>query len=178
MATRLCWRAATGHTVTATNSATSSIDRATAAGITDTAFAELPTSPPGRAQLLLVHRVPAANRPAPSLAQPEGAWPSPARVSRLVTLRQPPSPGCSTVPEPPLRSIERPHHQRDQYPVELPRVEHGTKPSAHAAGSAMRSHVTCARGGWRVSALPLRLEWRLVGAAAAAEFGHAALLSA
>jgi hypothetical protein len=133
MATRLCWRAATGHTVTATNSATSSIDRATAAGIPDTAVAELPTSPPRHAHLLLVRRMPAANCPAPSLAQSEGVWPSPARVSQLVTLRQPPSPGCSTVPAPPLRSIERPRHQWDQYPVELPRVEHGTKPSAHAA---------------------------------------------
>jgi hypothetical protein len=133
MATRLCWRAATGHTVTATNLATSSIDRATAVGISDTAVADLPTSPPRSAHLLLVHRVPAANRPAPSLAQSAGVWPSPARVSRLVTLRQPPSPGCSTVPAPPLRSIERPRHQWDQYPVEFPRVEHGTKPSAHAA---------------------------------------------
>ena len=79
-----------------------------------------------------VHRVPAANRPAPSLAQSEGVWLSLARVSRLVTLRRPPSPGCSTVPAPPLRSSERPRHQRDQYRVELPRVEHGTKPSAHA----------------------------------------------
>jgi hypothetical protein len=35
MATRLCWRAATGHTVTATNSATSSIDRATAVRMVD-----------------------------------------------------------------------------------------------------------------------------------------------
>ena len=42
----------------------------------------------------------------------------------------------------------------------------------------MRSHATCARAGWRVSVPPLRLERRLVGTAAAAEFGHAALLSA
>ena len=49
---------------------------------------------------------------------------------------------------------------------------------SHAAGSAMRSHVTCVRAGWRVSVPSLRLERRLVGTAAAAEFGHAALLSA
>jgi hypothetical protein len=38
--------------------------------------------------------------------------------------------------------------------------------------------TTCARAGWRVSVPPLQLERRLADAAAAAEFGYAALLSA
>jgi len=89
-----------------------------------------------RTHLLLVHRVPAVSRPEPSLAQSEGVWPSPARVSRLVTLRQPPTRDVPQCPH--LHCAQVNGHATSGTGIRVPRV------SVRSAGLAA-GHCGCGR---------------------------------